>query len=768
MVEAVEARRILVVDDEPVVVRGCERILGRAGYEVESAASGQEGIRRAAKGTFDLVMADLKLPDLDGMELVRILRIERPEVAIVIITGYSSVRSAAEAVRLGVSDYIEKPFTPDQITDAIGRALAAPDDRERLRIEASLTREVLKRAAGDPVFGQHLLTNVGLVVSGSLEAGVQEICARYGNDRARMMDMVRDVQDRFGCVSGQAMELIAKEVSTHRVEVESVVSFYAFLSKELKGKVAIRLCHDVINEQAGGERVARALSDELGVGFGQTTPDGRILLEHTACIGMCDQAPAALIDDVVVTRLTSESARRMARDLKQHLDPRRLVKELGDGNNAHPLVHAMVKNNIRREGPVVFAELSPGDAIGVAIAIPPPRVVQDVKAAGLRGRGGAGFPTGTKWEFTRLASGEKKCVLCNADEGEPGTFKDRVILTQQADLMFEGMTIAGYAVEAEVGIVYLRGEYAYLRPYLESILARRRGEGLLGGGICNKKGFDFDIRIQMGAGAYVCGEETALISSCEGLRGDPKNRPPFPAQNGYMGLPTVVNNVETFCCVARILEKGPDWFAGIGSKDSTGTKLLSVSGDCERPGVYELPFGIRLREVLEMAGARDPAAVQVGGPSGRMVSPGGFDRIICYDDLATGGSIMVFDSSRDVLGIAAGFMEFFVEEGCGFCTPCRVGNALLKDRLSDIRAGKGAPEDLEYLKDLGETIKFASRCGLGQTSANPVLTTLRNFPSLYEALVREPRDGNRRTFDIRAALRDATTIAGRESVIFTE
>jgi|GEM_PF-13782 len=764
----VEARRILVVDDEPVVVKSCERILGGAGYEVESVATGQEGIRRAVKGAFHLVMADLKLPDLDGMELVRMLRIERPEIAIVIITGNSSVRSAAEAIRLGVSDYIEKPFTPNEITDAIGRALQTPDSRERSHNEASLMRDVLSRAAGDPVFGQHLLANVELAVSESLEADVQEICAKYGNDRARMMDIVRDVQDHFGCVSGRAMELIAKAASTHRVEVESVVSFYAFLSKELKGKVAIRLCRDVINEQAGGDRVAQAISDELGVDFGRTTPDGHISLEYTACIGMCDQAPAALVNDVVVTSLTAESARRMVRELKQHMDPRRLVRQPGDGNNAHPLVHAMVKNNIRREGPIVLAELSPGDAIRAALTVSPSQVILDIKDARLRGRGGAGFPTGVKWEFTRLASGEKKCVLCNADEGEPGTFKDRVILTQQPDLMFEGMTIAGYAVGAEVGIVYLRGEYAYLRSYLESVLDRRRGVGLLGADICDRKGFDFDISIQMGAGAYVCGEETALISSCEGLRGDPKDRPPFPAQKGYLGLPTVINNVETFCCVARILEKGSDWFSAIGSKDSTGTKLLSVSGDCERPGVYELPFGVRLRDVLEMVGARNPAAVQVGGPSGQMVGPDGFDRSVCYDDLATGGSMMVFDSSRDVLGIVADFMEFFVEESCGFCTPCRVGNVLLKDRLSDIRAGKGVPEDIEYLKNLGETIKFASRCGLGQTSANPVLTTLRNFPSLYEALVRAPRDGNRRTFDIHAALRDATAITGRKSVIFTE
>jgi len=761
-------RKILVVDDEPAIVRGCERILDRAGYAVESATTGREGLRRATEERFDLVMADLKLPDLDGMELVRMLRIERPEVAIVIITGYSSVSSAAEAVRLGVSDYIQKPFTPDQITDAIRRALEAFEARPRLRPEEALADAALERAERDPIFGQHLVANVGRVVSDSLRAHVQEVCARYDHDRARLMDVVRAVQERFGCVSGEAMDLIAEEVSTHRVEVESVVSFYAFLSKRLRGKVSIRLCGDIINELAGGDRVARALRDELGVDFGQTTPDGRVSLDRTSCIGMCDQAPAALVDDVVVTGLTEASAREMVRALRRHMDPRRLVTRPGDGNNAHPLVHAMVENNLRRRGPVVFAPLAPGDAIRRAIAVPAPEVIGQIKAAGLRGRGGAGFPTGMKWEFTRSAPGERKCILCNADEGEPGTFKDRVILTEQPDLLFEGMTVAARAVGAEVGVLYLRGEYAYLRAFLESVLARRRDEALLGRGICGEKGFDFDIRIQMGAGAYVCGEETALISSCEGLRGDPKNRPPFPAQDGYLHRPTVVNNVETFCCAARVLEKGPEWFAGIGSKDSPGTKLLSVSGDCESAGVYELPFGVTLREVLETAGAADALAVQVGGPSGQMVGHDAFDRRICYDDLATGGSIMVFDSTRDVLQVAASFMEFFVEEGCGFCTPCRVGNVLLRDRLNDIRAGKGTPEDLDYLRQLGETVKFASRCGLGQTSANPILTTLRNFPAAYEALVRESRDGRRRTFDIQAALGEAKAIAGRDSTIFTE
>ena len=592
---------------------------------------------------------------------------------------------------------------------------------------------------------------------------VKQICKDCGNDGARMMDIVRAVQAQFGCVDGPALETIAEATGSRRVDVESCVSFYAFLSTQQKGKVVIRLCNDVIDMMKGAGAVADALKDELGIDFGETTEDG-ITLEHAPCIGMSDQAPAMLINDEVFTYMGGDRARDLVAKLRQDSDPVKLIGRLGDGNNANPLVNSMVHNNIRKAGPVVLADMEHGKAIHKALAMSPAEVLRDLKTSRLRGRGGAGFPTGMKWEFTRNADGDRKFVLCNADEGEPGTFKDRVILTEQPDLVFEGMTIAGFAIGAEEGIMYLRAEYAYLLPFLEDVLAKRRKAGLLGKKVSGKKGFNFDIRIQMGAGAYICGEETSLISSCEGTRGDPKNRPPFPAQKGYLGMPTTVNNVETFCCAARILDQGPGWFLEQGSHQSPGTKLLSVSGDCTQPGVFEVPFGIKLSELLEMCGAEDAFAVQVGGPSGQLVGKEQFDKTICYDDLATGGSVMVFNSKRDVLCVAEKFMEFFVEESCGYCTPCRVGNLLLMQRLADIRAGKGEPADIEYLETLGASVKTASRCGLGQTSANPVLTSLANFRGAYEALLKEPADGNQPTFDLAAAVASAEEIAGHKSV----
>ncbi|MFP4580087.1 MAG: NAD(P)H-dependent oxidoreductase subunit E [Candidatus Sumerlaeia bacterium] len=601
-------------------------------------------------------------------------------------------------------------------------------------------------------------------MSDSIEVVIPEICNSVDNDRTRLMDIVREVQQRFGGISPQAAKLIAQKLDIHPVEVEGMVSFYAFLSDEPKGKVVIRLCDDIIDRMQGFDRVARAFSDALGIEIGETTEDGLITLETTPCIGMCDQAPAALINNEVFTNLNRDDVYEIVEKLQHEVAPEDLPRRLGDGNNADPLVNSMVNNNIRKTGQVIFGDRNEDEGLKKALAMSPAEVIRDIKTARLRGRGGAGFPAGMKWDFTRSAPGEKRYVICNADEGEPGTFKDRVLLTEQADLLFEGMTIAGYAIGSDSGILYLRGEYAYLRKFLEEKLRQRREKSLLGNNVCGKQGFNFDIRIQMGAGAYICGEETALISSCEGLRGDPKNRPPFPAQKGYNGCPTIVNNVETFCCVARVLDKGPGWFAQIGSEGSAGTKLLSISGDCGRPGVYELDFGVTMQEVLKMVGAENAQAVQIGGPSGRMIRPDQYGEIVCYDKLATGGSIMIFGPQRDILDVVDYFMEFFVDESCGYCTPCRVGNVLLKERIEKVRAGLAEASDLDYLIDLGNTVKTASRCGLGQTSPNPVLSSLENFRNVYEAKLRKEESKFQATFDLDSELSDAAAIAGRKSV----
>jgi [NiFe] hydrogenase diaphorase moiety large subunit len=383
-----------------------------------------------------------------------------------------------------------------------------------------------------------------------------------------------------------------------------------------------------------------------------------------------------------------------------------------------------------KKTPLTFDAIEPGTGLKAAMGRSRADIIGEVAASNLRGRGGAGFPTGTKWNLAaaaRIAPGASKFIVCNADEGEPGTFKDRVLLYSYADLVFEGMTIAARAVGAAKGILYLRGEYVYLRPHLIGVLERRRQAGLLGTAVCGTAGFDFDIEIRMGAGAYVCGEETALIESLEGHRGEPRNRPPFPVDTGFLGQPTVVNNVETLAAVTAILSKGAAWFKAIGTDRSAGFKLFSVSGDCTEPGVYEFPLGITVRELLDKVGGTGAKAVQIGGASGTCIPASEFDRKIAFEDVATGGSIIVFGQGRDMLHVAKNFMEFFVEESCGQCTPCRAGNAKLLDGIERLEQGACSTAYLEELLALSETMQLASKCGLGQSSPNAFVSIVKHF-----------------------------------------
>jgi [NiFe] hydrogenase diaphorase moiety large subunit len=352
-------------------------------------------------------------------------------------------------------------------------------------------------------------------------------------------------------------------------------------------------------------------------------------------------------------------------------------------------------------------------------------------------------------------------VIANADEGEPGTFKERVILTELPKLLFEGMAIAAYALDSKEGLVYVRAEYNYLRKYLESVLDEMRADNLLGTSIAGKEGFDFDIRLQFGAGAYVCGEESALIESAEGKRGEPRNRPPFPVQKGYLDKPTVVNNVETLCTVVKIINNGADWFSMMGSRESTGTKLVSVSGDCQFPGVYAIEWGMRIRDLLEIAGADDPQAVQIGGPSGVCIAPKEFKRTISFEDIPTGGAIMIIGKDRDIIkDVVVNYMDFFIDESCGSCVPCRAITVLMRNKLQKILDGNGVMSDIDELVDWGKKMKVANRCGLGQTAANPILTTIENFREKYEELVKKDVEFESE-FDMAKAVADSCEYVNR-------
>ncbi len=537
-----------------------------------------------------------------------------------------------------------------------------------------------------------------------------------------LVQILREWQASEGWLPPAHLAHMAKALGLTLAHVQGVAGFYRFFHQQPVGSYRILFSDNITDRMLGSQALMQRLCQRLNVAPGQVRADGRVSVATTSCTGLCDQGPALLVNHhQVITRLTPERVDQLA-DLVEQGVP------VADW----PAEWMRVDDQIRLADIKLGPQPAPGQGIAAALARGPQAMLDDLKHAKLRGRGGAGYATGTKWQLCRNAPGAEHCVVCNADEGEPGTFKDRVLLTRYADTLFEGMTIAALVVGARMGFVYLRGEYRYLLEPLQAVLARRCEQGLLGAAIQGRAGFDFDIGIHVGAGAYVCGEESALIESLEGKRGTPRIRPPFPVEYGYLGHPTTVNNVETFCAVTHIAVYGGAWWAAVGTAQSTGTKIHSVSGDCERPGLYEYPFGTRIGRILEDCGARHTQAVQVGGPSGVCISASGFDRRIAFEDVPTAGAFMVFDRSRDMFEVARNFAHFFAHESCGLCTPCRVGTELVVHRLDKLARGHGSADDMQVLLELDTLMHRATHCGLGAAACNPLRDTITQFRPAYE------------------------------------
>ena len=599
-------------------------------------------------------------------------------------------------------------------------------------------------------------------MNGFMKDQVHNIIEKYNKDSTRLMDILIDVQDEAGCVNEDAVHKIAEAIGISVVDVEQTLSFYHFFSSESRGEYTVYLNNSAVAIMMGRDMIARTFEEEAGCKFNSVTGDGLIGLFDTACIGMNDQEPAAIINNQLFPRLTTRKVRQIVKGMREGRPVDELKgNDVGDGANSHELVRSQVRNNIRRKGPVFDENYKAGSVIRDYLTkMSPKEVIKIIKESNIRGRGGAGFPTGMKWDFCRRAEGDKKYIFCNADEGEPGTFKDRVILTEAPGLIIEGMVVSAYAVGADEGLLYVRYEYMYLVNYLNKILDDMRDDNLLGKDIAGISGFNFDVRIQLGAGAYVCGEESALIESAEGKRGEPRDRPPFPVQVGYLEKPTVVNNVETLCLAVKILKNGAAWFRNQGTEDSTGTKILSISGDCKEAGVYEVTWGFTVNDVLRTVEAEQVQAVQVGGPSGALIGPEEFDRILCYSDLSTGGSIMIFDENRNLLkDVVMNFMDFFIEESCGSCSTCRILPVLMKQKLEKILDGHGTEKDIEDLTEWAKPLDH-SRCGLGQTAANPILTSIKNLRHLYERKVKKDVEFDT-GFDLHKAIRDGSDAVGR-------
>lgn len=576
------------------------------------------------------------------------------------------------------------------------------------------------------------------------------IVERYGCQPTALLQILREAQELEGWLPPATVTHLARLLGLPRARVEGVAGFYSFLHLDRAGRYRVLFSDNITDRMAGNLELLERFCTSLWLERGKTSEDGLVLADTTSCTGMCDQGPAILVNGWAIPRITSARLDEIAELIRS-----------GTPIESWPAELFLIEDNIHRKDILLGSRLEPGEAIRAAIAAGDPvATLEEIKGSNLRGRGGAGFATGLKWQACRNAPGDMRYVVCNADEGEPGTFKDRVLLTRYADLLIEGMTVCAHVVGASKGFIYLRGEYRHLLAPLQDVLARRRGAGLLGAGICGQAGFEFDIDIHLGAGAYVCGEESALIESLEGKRGVPRNRPPYPVTHGYLQQPTTVNNVETFCAAALIALRGGEWYRGIGTTQSAGTKILSVSGDCARPGIYEYPFGVTVREVLADCGAERTQAVQISGPSGICIDSTELERRIAFEDLPTAGAFTVFDESRDMFEVARNFTQFFAHESCGFCTPCRVGTTLLRGVVDKIHRGKGSRHELNQIHRLSELLQASSHCGLGHTACNPLLDTIKRFRPAYErrleSLEFEP------AFDLDGALARARAMTGRD------
>jgi len=582
-----------------------------------------------------------------------------------------------------------------------------------------------------------------------LERFIDELPGITEGASDRLLQYLCVVQNRYSHVSSTAVQLLSERLHIPPVQILAVVDFYTFLHRQPRGDFDIRFSDNITDRMLGSGPLFKRMCENLKVKPGQPRADERVSVDLTSCTGICDQGPALLVNGLVISRLNQERVDKMVG-----------LIEAGTPVSDWPESFFLVEDNIQRQDKLLSREFVSGDALETLVLKGNDDLLGWLHDSDLRGRGGAGFKTATKWRMCRDAPADKRYVVCNADEGEPGTFKDRVLLSSYADCIFEGMTLCAGIVGAKQGFIYLRGEYLYLRTALEQTLQKRRDANRLGNNILGQQGFDFDIEIHLGAGAYICGEESALIESLEGKRGIPRNRPPFPVTSGYRNFPTVVNNVETFVAAARIAALGADWFRSSGTKVSSGTKLLSVSGDCARPGIYEYPYGVSVRQVLEDCGASDAQAVQVSGAAGATIPAREFDRKIAFEDIPTGGSFMIFNQQRDLLEMVQNFTRFFSHESCGFCTPCRVGGALMQDLVEKVMVGHATRYDLQEMKNIGQVMQETAHCGLGVTAPNSVLDTLDKFPDIYsKRLVNRSFEP---AFDLDASLEVSRRITGRD------
>jgi NADH-quinone oxidoreductase subunit F len=583
-------------------------------------------------------------------------------------------------------------------------------------------------------------------LSPQLAARFEKLQNAYPVKRSALIPMLMYAQDEFGYITEDMIHEIARRLDLHPVQVEETLEYYSMLHREPVGKHHVQVCTNVACMLRGGTELLEHAKKRLEIGNRETTKDGMFSLEEVECIGACTGAPAIQVNYDFYENVTTRNFDR-------------LIEEFDKGQHPAPvaITSGALHERNKLETPLISKRFGIPDSRKIDVALQlgayqaldkalkqftPEQLIDEVKKSNLRGRGGAGFSTGMKWSFVPKNSPKPKYVICNADESEPGTCKDRPLMEMDPHQLIEGIIIAGRAIDAHRGFIYIRGEYRYVLDIVETAIEEAYSRGYLGKSILGS-GFDFDLLIHTGAGAYECGEESALMESLEGKRGNPRIKPPFPAVVGLYGCPTIINNVETLSSVPAIILEGGEAYANRGTPKNGGTRLLCVSGHVNKPGIYEIPLGMNMKKFLEevaggVRGGKKLKAIIPGGSSCPVFKADEIDIAMDYDTVAKAGSMLgsggmvVIDEETCMVDMARRIMHFYAHESCGWCIPCREGTAWLQKTLDRFHAGYGRPDDIGLIGDLASNMLGRTFCPLGDAAAMPTISIVKKFRNEFE------------------------------------
>jgi NADH-quinone oxidoreductase subunit F len=582
-------------------------------------------------------------------------------------------------------------------------------------------------------------------LSPHLEAKFNELIARYPVKRSALIPMMLYAQDELGYLGDEILEEIARRLDLNMIQVTETLAYYSMLHRKPMGRYHVQVCTNISCMMRGGNELYQHVQKRLAIGHKEVSPSGTFSLEEVECIGACTGAPCMQVNYDYYENLDAAKVDEILEQLQDGKVPKPVPVTSGSVHERLPAEVPIISRlfgvpNSRKID--VYLQHEGYQALEKALKqMTPDQIIDDLKKSNLRGRGGAGFPTGMKWSF--VPKGDKqKYILANADESEPGTCKDRPLMEMDPHQLIEGMVIAGRAVNANRGYIYIRGEYRYILDIMDVAIGEAYAKGYLGKNIVGS-GFDFDVCTHTGAGAYECGEESALMESLEGKRGYPRIRPPFPAVVGLYGCPTVINNAETLSTVPAVIRMGGDAYAALGTPKNGGTRLYSISGHVNRPGIYELPLGFPMRRLIEevaggVPGGKELKAVIPGGSSCPLLSADEIDVAMDYDSVAKIGSMLgsggmvVFDEETCMVDLARRIMHFYAHESCGWCIPCREGTAWLRKLLDRFHEGGGREEDIPLIDELSKNMLGRTFCPLGDAAALPTISIVKKWRNEFE------------------------------------